>query len=203
MKYKTVRIMIAKGKARLLYTVSMLMLPLISWAQNNSGNTVNRVNVDDVIPMLMRSDDVRVMYGVPPVYDNPTRDTVPAFDIRSNGMSLMYGPPPVNMNTVSSRAIPLVVLDGEIAECDSAVLAKFNFNRDIYFRGNLSELLGINARSIKCVRNLMQSSATQIWGMRGANGVVEVYTRKYYRKNRKRLSGAYSKVLNGKPVMYL
>ncbi len=204
MKFRTVRIMIARGKARLLYSVSMLLLPVISWAQNNTGNTTNKINPDDVIPMRVNTGDIRLMYGVPPVSDKPSKDTVAGYDIRLGGMRVMYGPPPfVPLNTVQEDKKPLVVLDGEIAECDSAVLKKFNFDNQIYYSGHLSELLGIKARSIKCVRPLMQSSAIQFWGTKGANGVIEVYTKKYFRKKQKQLGGAYTKVLKGKSVLYL
>lgn len=203
MKFRTVRIMIAKGKARLLYTVSMLLLPLISWAQNNSGNTINTINMDDFTPVRVSSGDILLMYGAPPVSDNPSRDTIAGYDVRFGGIRVMYGPPAIPQNTAKKDIKPLVVLDGVIAECDSAVLANFDFNNQIYFSGNLAELLGIKANSIKGVRPLMQSTAMQFWGTRGANGVVEIYTKKYYRKNRSSLKGNYTKVLKGKSVLYL
>jgi len=203
MRFRTVRIMIAKGKARLLYTVSMLLLPLISWAQNDNGKTENGIDVRFVLPVRANTPDIRVMYGVPPVSDNNGNDTVSRRDLNYYDMPLMYGPPSIFSIKTEQKTTPLIVLDGNIAECDSTLLENFNFDRDIYFSGNLAELLGIKASSIKGVRPLMQSTAMQFWGTRGANGVVEIYTKKYYRKNRSSLKDNYTKVLKGKSVLYL
>ena len=67
-------------------------------------------------------------------------------------------------------------------------------------RYQLAELVGIRGDKIQAVRTLNNKEAEEIWGEQGRDGVLEVLTRKYYRKVLKR-----EKTLHGtqQPITHL
>ena len=78
------------------------------------------------------------------------------------------------VSTINGNAEPLVVVDGNVFESD--------YNKDFDFNNatedKLSELLQINPEDIEEVTVLKDASATAIWGSQGANGVIEIKTKR-------------------------
>ena len=76
---------------------------------------------------------------------------------------------------------PLIVLDGCIMDTisvdkqclDSLVSGKLQVDNE-----NMARLFGLKEHEIKRVSVLRDAAATAVWGQRGANGVIEVTTRK-------------------------
>ena len=76
---------------------------------------------------------------------------------------------------------PLIVLDGCIMDTlsvnmqclDSLVSGKLQADKE-----NVARLMGIKEHEIKGITFLKDAAATAVWGQRGANGVIEVTTKK-------------------------
>ena len=73
---------------------------------------------------------------------------------------------------------PLIILDGNIIELDSEKLNDFDFTTDSFSKDKVAELLGIESDQIKNISILTNTAATKKWGNRGANGVLEVTSKK-------------------------
>ena len=78
------------------------------------------------------------------------------------------------VSTINGNAEPLVVVDGNVFESD--------YNQDFDFNNatedKFAELLQINPEDIEEVSVLKDASATAIWGSQGANGVIEIKTKR-------------------------
>jgi len=102
---------------------------------------------------------------------------------------LAYGPPVRSLMEKKDKEIkntPLVALDfREIKDIDKAKLALFDFENFYNDRDSLASLLGVKKNRLKAVRYLKKSKASDMWGRDGANGVIEIITKKQYRKYRK------------------
>ena len=147
-------------------------------------------------------DIVRVVaYGPPAASfrrydDNVSRVVRPDFQslgIETPDVSVMYGVPTTRyvisddmQKPSSAPSYPLIALDGKIVNAPDDKLAAFDFNAVLMDRYQLAELVGIRGDKIQAVRTLNNKEAEEIWGAQGKNGVLEVLTRKYYRKVLKR-----------------
>ena len=90
-------------------------------------------------------------------------------------------------STLTGDGNPLIVIDGNILSIDqnteNMVVDKINEMGGI-LAGNspeqdrLAELLSINPSDIASISFLKDAAATAIWGMRGANGVMEIKTKR-------------------------
>ena len=80
---------------------------------------------------------------------------------------------------------PLLVLDGNIMTPDSTAWAGFDLTKTEYSKDELSRLFGVKARKIKAVTVLKGEAATKVWGAKGWAGVIDVQTKKGYRKLKK------------------
>ena len=83
---------------------------------------------------------------------------------------------------------PLLLLDGNIKDpfsvdmqcLDSIVSRKFDFDGAC-----VAKLFRVRKRQIKSYTVLKDAAAIAVWGQRGANGVIEVTTKDWYRKQKK------------------
>lgn len=80
---------------------------------------------------------------------------------------------------------PLLVLDGNTITPDSTAWAGFDITKTEYSKDELARLFGVKARKIKTVTVLKGEAATAVWGMKGWAGVIDVQTKKGYRKMKK------------------
>ncbi len=78
------------------------------------------------------------------------------------------------VSTINGNAEPLVVVDGNVFESDYK--KDFDFNNAT--EDKFAELLQINPEDIEEVSVLKDASATAIWGSQGANGVIEIKTKR-------------------------
>ena len=122
---------------------------------------VSRIVESDFQSIGIKTPDVSVMYGV------PTNRYVISDDKKE---------------PASAPSYPLLVLDGEIVNAPHDKLAAFDFNAVLMDRYQLAELVGIRGDKIKAVQTINNKEAEEIWGAQGKNGVLEILTRKYYRK---------------------
>lgn len=115
-------------------------------------------------------------------------------------------------STLTGDGNPLIVIDGNILSIDSntenMVVEKYNeMNMSGILDGNspeqdrLAELLSINPSDIQSISFLKDAAATAIWGMRGANGVMEIKTKRGQR-GKTRVNYSYRLNLNFQPEGY-
>lgn len=80
------------------------------------------------------------------------------------------------VSTINGSAEPLIVVDGNIFDLPDDV-ADVNFE-DLDNEEQFSTLLSVNPEDIKEIKVLKDAAATAIWGSKGANGVIEITTRR-------------------------
>jgi|GEM_PF-4645705 len=104
---------------------------------------------------------------------------IPQLEIVFSSGPVAYGSPTPLLKRVleelnqSNKGNKLVVLDSEAINIDNAKLRSFDFENCYNDRDSLASLLGVNKNRLKAVRYLKEK------------GVVEILTRKQYRKYRK------------------
>ena len=79
----------------------------------------------------------------------------------------------------------LIVLDNSIVENSQDKSANINANKQTFFKKELAAILGVKPKQIKAYMILKGNDATAIWGMRGFNGVLDVYSPKHYKQLKK------------------
>ena len=82
------------------------------------------------------------------------------------------------VTTMTGDSNPLIVVDGNIWEVDSNLKNNFDYQNDSNDTEKVSELLNINPEDIATIQILRDAAATAVWGSRGANGVMEIKTKR-------------------------
>lgn len=113
------------------------------------------------------------------------------------------------VSTINGNANPLIVVNGNVFEND----ATKDFDYTNANEERFAELLNVNPEDIQEITVLKDAAATAIWGSQGANGVIEIKTKRGSRGKTKvtysyRFSGSWQpegyKLLNGDDyTMYL
>lgn len=105
------------------------------------------------------------------------------------------------VSSINSNAEPLIVVDGNVWETDVN-----NFDFSSANDEKFAELLKVNPEDIASISVLKDAAATAIWGSQGANGVIEIKTKRGARGKTRvtysyRYTGTYQpkgfKMLNG------
>ena len=148
-----------------------------------------RMKEYDGIPTVKIADDrtIVTMYGpLPPSISMDEFEDLGITTVEDNlqaygagaGLDLVWNP-----GSLIDR--PLLVLDGNIITPDATAWAGFDLTKTEYSKEELARLFGVKARKIKNVTVLKGEAATAVWGSKGQNGVIEVQTKKGYRKMKK------------------
>lgn len=113
-------------------------------------------------------------------------------------------------STLTGDGNPLIVVDGIILSIDKNTENQFADGLDKYLsagleaqfeQDRLAELLSLNPSDIQSISFLKDASATALWGMRGANGVMEITTKRGQR-GATRVNYSYNLNLNFQPKGY-
>ncbi len=105
------------------------------------------------------------------------------------------------VSNINGSSEPLIVVDGNVM---SANTENFDFNSAN--EENFAQLLNVNPEDIQSISVLKDAAATAIWGSQGANGVIEIKTKRGTRGKTRveysyRLTATYQpqgyKMLNG------
>ena len=105
------------------------------------------------------------------------------------------------VSSINGNNEPLIVVDGNVWQTDMS-----NFDPSSANDEKFAELLNINPEDIESISVLKDAAATAIWGSQGANGVIEIKTKRGARGKTRitysfRLTGTYQpegiKLLNG------
>jgi TonB-linked SusC/RagA family outer membrane protein len=110
--------------------------------------------------------------------DEALQGKIAGLDIISNSGNLGAGTS-MRLRGVSSihgSAEPLIVVDGNIFDLPDEVSAVDFNNMDN--EEQFATLLSVNPEDIKEIKVLKDASASAIWGAQGANGVIEITTRR-------------------------
>ena len=148
-----------------------------------------RMKEYDGIPTVKIADDrtIVTMYGpLPPSISMDEFEDLGITTVEDNlqaygagaGLDLVWNP-----GSLIDR--PLLVLDGNEITPESTAWAGIDLTKAEYSKVELSRLFGVKARKIKTVTLLKGEAATSVWGSKGQNGVIEVQTKKGYRKMKK------------------
>lgn len=110
--------------------------------------------------------------------DEALQGKIAGLDIIANSGNLGSGTS-MRLRGVSSihgSMEPLIVVDGNVFDLPDGA-ANINFE-DMDNEEQFATLLSVNTEDIKDIKVLKDAAATAIWGMRGANGVLEITTRR-------------------------
>lgn len=110
--------------------------------------------------------------------DEAMQGKIAGLDIISNSGNLGSGTSMRlrGVSTINGSAEPLIVVDGNIFDLPDDV-SEVNFE-DLDNEEQFATLLSVNPEDIKDINVLKDAAATAIWGARGANGVIEITTRR-------------------------
>lgn len=110
--------------------------------------------------------------------DEALQGKIAGLDIISNSGNLGAGTSMRmrGVSTINGSAEPLIVVDGNIFDLPDDV-SDVNFE-DLDNEEQFSTLLSVNPEDIKDIKVLKDAAATAIWGSKGANGVIEITTRR-------------------------
>ena len=105
------------------------------------------------------------------------------------------------VSTMSGDTNPLIVVDGNIWEVSENLKNNFDFQNESQNTEKVSELLSINPEDIATISILRDAAATAIWGVRAANGVMEIKTKRGSR-GKTRVNYSYRLNLTWQPEGY-
>lgn len=110
--------------------------------------------------------------------DEALQGKIAGLDIISNSGNLGSGTSMRmrGVSTINGSAEPLIVVNGNIFDLPDDVSATDFDNLDN--EEQFATLLSVNPEDIKEIKVLKDAAATAIWGSRGANGVIEITTRR-------------------------
>lgn len=136
--------------------------------------------------------------------DEALQGRISGLDIVSNSGNLGAGTTMRlrGVSTINGNADPLVVVNGNVWTND----ANSDFDYTNANEEKFAELLNVNPEDIESITVLKDAAATAIWGSQGANGVIEIKTKRGARGKTKvqysyRFTGSWQptgyKLLNG------
>lgn len=105
------------------------------------------------------------------------------------------------VSNINGSSEPLIVVDGNVMTANTE-----NFDFNSANEENFAQLLNVNPEDIQSISVLKDAAATAIWGSQGANGVIEIKTKRGTRGKTRveysyRLTGTYQpqgyQMLNG------
>ena len=168
MKIRRIRIWLSKGWYRVLCSVSLLLIPLITSCSSIKSSAKSNVSNGEAVANSNPQEDI------------PVDNTFISFESRDPyRMRLMYGvQPPEN----PKNATPLVILDHNIAGIDKNRLIQFDFAAGSSSKEQVATLLGVKSKKLMAYKIVTGTDATSVWGQRAYYGVLDVLSKKAYRK---------------------
>ena len=144
--------------------------------KTSSNGMVIPVKEISVATQTMSMDDVEGLSFASA--DQALQGKIAGLDIISNSGNLGAGTSMRlrGVSTINGNANPLIVVDGNIFDLPDDVSAT-DFE-DLDNEEQFATLLSVNPEDIKEFKVLKDAAATAIWGSKGANGVLEITTRR-------------------------
>lgn len=145
-----------------------------------AGNRFNRggLNIPDKeVSMAVQKFDMSQVEGLGfTSADEALQGQIAGLDVVVNSGNLGAGTSMRlrGITSITGSSEPLIVVDGNIFEtADDENFDFANANEETY-----ASLLSINPEDISTISVLKDAAATAIWGSRGANGVIEITTKR-------------------------
>ena len=101
------------------------------------------------------------------------------------------------VTTINGNAQPLIVVDDKIFDNPDETFDFANANEEEY-----ASLLSVNVEDIASITVLKDAAATAIWGVNGANGVIQITTKRGSR-GKTRVNFSYKFTGNWQPDLFL
>lgn len=125
--------------------------------------------------------------------DEALQGEIAGLDIVSNSGNLGAG---TSMKLRGSNGEPLIVVDDKIFEYNSADIDLDNADNEAF-----SSLLSINVDDIASITVLKDAAATAIWGSQGADGVIQITTKRG-KRGKPRVTASYKYTGGWMPTGY-
>ncbi len=128
--------------------------------------------------------------------DEALQGRISGLDIVSNSGNLGSGTTMRlrGVSSINGSSEPLIVVDGNVFESDY----KSNFNYATATEDQYAELLNVNPDDIASITVLKDAAACAIWGSQGANGVIEIKTKRGHR-GKTRVTYSYRATMTHQP----
>lgn len=154
-----------------LQTVTVTATPKVQ----SNGLTIPMKEVS-MATQTMSMDDVEGLSFASA--DEALQGKIAGLDIISNSGNLGSGTSMRmrGVSTINGSAEPLIVVDGNIFDLPDDV-SEVNFE-DLDNEEQFATLLSVNPEDIKEIKVLKDAASAAIWGAKGANGVIEITTRR-------------------------
>ena len=173
-------------------------------AKKKAGGSGLQIPVKE-ISSARQSIDMKEFEGLSvTTVDEALQGRIAGLDIVANSGNLGSGTSMRlrGVSSINGSSEPLIVVDGNVWQSGATSDFDFQSANDEKF----AELLNVNPEDIESIAVLKDAAATAIWGSQGANGVIEIKTKRGARGNTRvtysfRLTGTYQpngmKLLNG------
>jgi TonB-linked SusC/RagA family outer membrane protein len=144
--------------------------------------------------------DAKEFEGLPiTTIDEALQGRIAGLDIVANSGNLGSGTSMRlrGVSSINGNSEPLIVVDGNVWETDESNNFDYNNANDEKF----AQLLNVNPEDIERISVLKDAAATAIWGSQGANGVIDIKTKRGLRGNTK-VTYSYRTTLTKQPTSY-
>ena len=201
--YKTVTLPINKLKFNIRMQDEALIDEVVITSKKKTEGSGLAIPLDE-ISTARQSIDMTEFEGLGITsVDEALQGRIAGLDIVANSGNLGAGTSMRlrGVSTINGSSEPLIVVDGNVLSADTE-----NFDFNSANEENFAQLLNVNPEDIQSIAVLKDAAATAIWGSQGANGVIEIKTKRGTRGKTRveysyRLTATYQplgyKMLNG------
>ena len=200
--YKTVLVPINKTHFNIKMEDATQIQEVVVTAKKRAGGSGLNIPVDE-ISTAQQSISMSEFSGLAlTTVDEALQGRIAGLDIVANSGNLGSGTSMRlrGVSTINGSSEPLIVVDGNVWQTGAGELSS-DMNEEKF-----AQLLNINPEDIESISVLKDAAATAIWGSQGANGVIEIKTKRGTRGKTRvsysfRLTGTYQpkgyEMLNG------
>ena len=200
--YKTVLVPINKTHFDIKMEDATQIQEVVVTAKKRAGGSGLNIPVDE-ISTAQQSISMSEFSGLAlTTVDEALQGRIAGLDIVANSGNLGSGTSMRlrGVSTINGSSEPLIVVDGNVWQTGVGELSS-DMNEEKF-----AQLLNINPEDIESISVLKDAAATAIWGSQGANGVIEIKTKRGTRGKTRvsysfRLTGTYQpkgyEMLNG------
>ena len=201
--YKTVTLPINKLKFDIKMVDEALIEEVVITSRKKADGSGLAIPLDE-ISTARQSIDMTEFEGLGiTTVDEALQGRIAGLDIVANSGNLGSGSSMRlrGVSSISGSSEPLIVVDGNVLSTNTE-----NFDFNSANEENFAQLLNVNPEDIQSISVLKDAAATAIWGSQGANGVIEIKTKRGTRGKTRveysyRLSATYQpqgyQMLNG------
>ena len=196
--YKTVTLPINKVKFNIRMKNEALIDEVVITSKKKAEGSGLAIPLDE-ISTARQSIDMTEFEGLGITsVDEALQGRIAGLDIVANSGNLGAGTSMRlrGVSTINGSSEPLIVVDGNVLSADTE-----NFDFNSANEENFAQLLNVNPEDIQSIAVLKDAAATAIWGSQGANGVIEIKTKRGTR-GKTRVEYSYRMTATYQPLGY-